>query len=267
VRARFGRRRHRGDSPAPHHERTTTCSRYWTVRRTDAASAPVPQEDKAAQPAPLVDEQGEGVELHEPPTAGGAPFTYYFPLSAGSEPETFPIRAIEINGYPWLVAPDVCRVLKEHNVTKVIACLNDDEKSVSPFETSSGIVQRLRIINAYTVKTLTIRSDVPHAKTFRQWVEDNIIMPAFDRRVDGSYARTATHDATPEPEQPRTEPAPTQGIRIWEILDGRGLRGLGRMDSKHGIDRRIGPWRISSGASRALTTRAGRMPATTCTSC
>ncbi len=95
--------------------------------------------------------------------------------------------------------PDVCRVLKEQNVTKVIACLDDDENSVSPFETSSGIVQRLRIINAYAVKSLTFQSDVPHAKTFRQWVEDNIIMPAFDRRVDGSYARTATHDAQSAP--------------------------------------------------------------------
>ena len=130
-------------------------------------------------------------------------------MSAGIVPfdfETNAVRVVTIDGQPWFVAMDVCRVLEHTNPTKAIASLDDDERgTINPADlkltfgysqddlnvglagrssSGHGGARRLAIVSESGLYALIVRSNKPSAKRFRKWVTAEVL-PALRR--DGFY--------------------------------------------------------------------------------
>lgn len=86
------------------------------------------------------------------------------------------VRAVTIDGEPWFVASDVCRVLEVVNTTQAMQALDDDERSMF----NIGRQGEANIINESGLYTLILRSrdavkkgSKPHA--FRKWVTAEVL--------------------------------------------------------------------------------------------
>lgn len=93
------------------------------------------------------------------------------------------IRTLTIDGEPWFVAADVCRVLEIGNPSMAVERLDDDEKGISTIDTLGG-KQRMTIINEPGLYTLVLSSRKPEAKAFKRWITHEVI-PAI--RKYGGY--------------------------------------------------------------------------------
>jgi prophage antirepressor-like protein len=101
---------------------------------------------------------------------------------------------IQIDGQPWFVAADVCRTLGLVGwASTYTARLDSVEKRVikksevysSELETSFGLKQpSLTLVTESGLYTLTLRSDKPEAKAFKNWITRDVL-PAI--RKDGMY--------------------------------------------------------------------------------
>lgn len=98
------------------------------------------------------------------------------------------VRAVTIDGEPWFVASDVCRVLEVVNTTQAMQALDDDERSMF----NIGRQGQANIVNESGLYTLILRSrdaikkgSKPHA--FRKWVTAEVL-PAI--RKHGRYEDT-----------------------------------------------------------------------------
>lgn len=106
--------------------------------------------------------------------------------------ESHAVRSLMIEGRPWFVAADVCRVLEHSNTTRAISRLDDDEKQIIDpnhwlGSTGRGGAQAMSVITQGAVIALTISSKLPKAKRLRRWLTDDVI-PALLR--DGTYSLT-----------------------------------------------------------------------------
>ncbi|MDK9644744.1 Bro-N domain-containing protein [Propionibacterium freudenreichii] len=102
-----------------------------------------------------------------------------------------PVRVIERDGEPWLVAADVCGVLTIANPRDALARLDPDEKGVGTTDTLGGM-QRMAIISEAGVYTLAMTSRKPQAKPFVRWLSHEVI-PSIRKR--GMYATPAGAEA------------------------------------------------------------------------
>ena len=84
------------------------------------------------------------------------------------------VRVVDIDGEPWFVAADVCRVLDIKNSRDAVADLDDDEKGVVNTDTLGG-KQEMRVINESGLYNLIFRSRKPEAKKFRKWVTAEVL--------------------------------------------------------------------------------------------
>lgn len=82
------------------------------------------------------------------------------------------VRVVDIDGEPWFVAADVCRVLEIQNPTDAVKNLDDDEQS--RYCLGSGGSDRI-IINESGLYNLIFRSRKPEAKKFRKWVTAEVL--------------------------------------------------------------------------------------------
>jgi prophage antirepressor-like protein len=98
--------------------------------------------------------------------------------------ESHAVRSVLIDGKPWFVAADVCRVLEIVNHRHAVSTLDDDEKGVVKTDTLGG-KQDLNIVSEGGVIWLSSRSNKPVAKRFWKWVR-SVVLPALIR--DGYYA-------------------------------------------------------------------------------
>ena len=108
-------------------------------------------------------------------------------MSAGIIPfdfESHAVRSVLIDGAPWFVAADVCRVLEIVNHRHAVSTLDEDEKGVVKTDTLGG-KQDLNIVSVSGVIWLSSRSNKPVAKRFWKWVRAEVL-PALAR--DGYYA-------------------------------------------------------------------------------
>lgn len=105
-----------------------------------------------------------------------------------------PVRCIQIDGAPWWVLSDVCKVLRVKNSRDVSNRLDADEKGVDKIDTPSG-VQNMTIINESGRYNVLLRSDKPEAKPFKRWVTHEVL-PQI--RNTGKYEAPKT-DSTPVP--------------------------------------------------------------------
>lgn len=96
-----------------------------------------------------------------------------------------PVRVVEIDGQPWFIAADVCRVLGLTNATMALRILDDDEKgTLNRIEVGMAPGAPLNIISESGRNKLAMRSDKPVAKVFQNWIAREVL-PAI--RKDGMY--------------------------------------------------------------------------------
>lgn len=98
--------------------------------------------------------------------------------------ESSEVRTVQVNGEPWFVLADVCKVLEIKNSRDAAAKLDGDEKGVALTDTLGG-TQKMTIINESGLYTVILRSDKPQAKPFRKWVT-SVVLPSI--RKTGSYS-------------------------------------------------------------------------------
>lgn len=91
------------------------------------------------------------------------------------------VRTVEVNGEPWWVLADVCKVLELSNPTVVAGRLEEDERSKFDLGRQGDVT----IINESGLYSVILRSDKPQAKPFRRWVTGEVL-PAI--RKNGSYS-------------------------------------------------------------------------------
>ena len=106
-------------------------------------------------------------------------------------PEFGTIRAVEIDGEPWLVGKDVALALGYKNPQEAIRNHVDaEDKGVSEILTPGGM-QKLPIINESGLYSLVLSSKLPKAKQFRRWVTSEVL-PSI--RKHGAYMTEDTLD-------------------------------------------------------------------------
>ena len=80
------------------------------------------------------------------------------------------IRAVEIDGEPWLVGKDVAEALGYKNTRQAIATnVDEEDRGVHSVDTPSG-VQEMTVINESGMYSLVLSSKLPTAKKFKRWV-------------------------------------------------------------------------------------------------
>jgi prophage antirepressor-like protein len=101
---------------------------------------------------------------------------------------THNIRVVTVEGEPWFLAADVCRVLEmplEKGVSKYLAYLDESEKrSVTPGQIGGKGMSHAKLISESGLYKRVLRSDKPQAKPFQDWVTKEVL-PAI--RKDGAY--------------------------------------------------------------------------------
>ena len=99
--------------------------------------------------------------------------------------ESSEIRTVQINGEPWFVLSDVCKVLELSSPHKVADRLDGDERNQIPVIDSLGRHRNTTVVNESGLYTVVLRSDKPQAKPFRKWVTSEVL-PSI--RKTGSYS-------------------------------------------------------------------------------
>jgi anti-repressor protein len=112
------------------------------------------------------------------------------------------VRVVMIDGEPWFVAADVCRVLEHTNPSVAVRMLEVEDVRVLPrsealnfgLATTDLRAQFLNVISEPGLYTLIMRSNVPAAKPFRRWVTSEVL-PSI--RKTGQYAVAEPAPALP----------------------------------------------------------------------
>lgn len=89
-----------------------------------------------------------------------------------------PVRVVDVEGEPWFVAKDVAEVLGYSNPLKAV---RDHCKGVNEtFTPTAGGYQAIKIIPERDVYRLVMRSRLPQAERFEEWVVGEVL-PAIRR--------------------------------------------------------------------------------------
>ena len=114
------------------------------------------------------------------------PFTY----------EGSAVRTLLIDGEPWFVLSDLCKVLDIAASGRLAARLDEGMRQTHPLPTPGG-QQNMTIVSEAGMYEVVIRSDKPEAVAFRRWITTEVL-PSIRKR--GGYL-------TPEAaEQALTDP-------------------------------------------------------------
>lgn len=106
-------------------------------------------------------------------------------MTVFNNPDFGEIRAVEINGEPWLVGKDVAAALGYTNPRDALAKhIDPEDKGVAKCDTLGG-TQDLTIINESGLYSLVLSSKLSSAKKFRRWVTAEVL-PSIRRT--GSYS-------------------------------------------------------------------------------
>lgn len=99
------------------------------------------------------------------------------------------VRVVMLNGEPWFIAADVCRVLELSNVSQALSRLDEDEKGIISTDTPGG-EQSLLTVNEAGLYALVLSSRKPEAKNFKRWLTHEVI-PTI--RKTGGYSIQQTY--------------------------------------------------------------------------
>lgn len=92
------------------------------------------------------------------------------------------VRVTELDGEPWFLAIDVCKVLGLSNVSEATSNISNTE--VQTFRVPGTRGRANKIVNESGLYQLVFQSRKPHARDFRDWVTGTVL-PAI--RKDGGY--------------------------------------------------------------------------------
>lgn len=81
---------------------------------------------------------------------------------------------LEIEGEPWFVASNICKILEISNPRDAISRLDDDEKNTVAINDGIGNPNK-NIINESGLYSLILTSRKPEAKTFKKWVTSEVL--------------------------------------------------------------------------------------------
>lgn len=95
-----------------------------------------------------------------------------------------PLRVVTIDGEPWFVLADLCRVLDLSNPSMVADRLDTDALSTAEVIDSMGRDQSARIVSEPGMYAVVFMSRKPEAAAFRRWIT-NEVLPSIRRT--GSY--------------------------------------------------------------------------------
>ena len=84
------------------------------------------------------------------------------------------VRTVMIDGEPWFVLTDLCRVLALPNAAMVARRIDDDAKGVSQIDTPGG-AQQMTVVSEAGMYEVVIRSDKPEAVNFRRWITTDVL--------------------------------------------------------------------------------------------
>ena len=96
------------------------------------------------------------------------------------------VRVLTLEGEPWFVAIDVCRVLGFSRPDNMHRTLGEGERIHTPHQMRGdfGLTHRNVLISESGLYKLIMRSDKPEARPFQDWVTREVL-PAI--RKDGMY--------------------------------------------------------------------------------
>lgn len=161
--------------------------------------------------------------------------------------ETNAVRVVMVDGEPWFVAVDVCRVLEIANSRDAVSRLDDDERQIVNLNTvgiTDGIPQRgvgntdgirgnpnTSAVSESGLYALIMMSRKPAAKRFRKWVTAEVLTAI---RRDGAYfqptgdraelaAKRAYYEALPDRHKEKAS-AHVEALRRIETLIAEGSR-------------------------------------------
>lgn len=117
------------------------------------------------------------------------PLVFTFPDTAQ------PVRTIMIDGEPWFVIADACKILELSNPTMAADRLEPDDLSSAEVIDSMGRRQTPRITNEPGLYDLIFQSRKLQARAFKRWITHEVI-PSIRRT--GSYSMEPTPTALPD---------------------------------------------------------------------
>ena len=85
-----------------------------------------------------------------------------------------PVRTLLLDGEPWWVLGDVCRVLDLGSPHKVADRLDPDEKGRNTIPTPGGN-QNMAVINEPGLYKVILQSRKPEAREFSRWVTHEVL--------------------------------------------------------------------------------------------
>lgn len=138
------------------------------------------------------------------PVAGGVQLA----MQIFEDQENHRIRTINLDGYVWFFASDVCEALEIKNPRDALSRLDEDERRTVGSADSSIPASRTNpsIISESGLYNLVFQSRKPEAKQFRRWVTAEVLpqlrrtgvysltgrgIPSFVRRFNDNWDRVA----------------------------------------------------------------------------
>ena len=79
------------------------------------------------------------------------------------------VRVVVIDGEPWFVLTDLCRVLDHSNPAMVAKRLDEGLSQAYPLHTPGG-PQQMTVVSEPGMYEVVIRSNKPEAVAFRRWI-------------------------------------------------------------------------------------------------
>ena len=89
--------------------------------------------------------------------------------------QTQQVRILLVDGSPWFVVADVCRILDLSNPTMAASRLDPDDLSTAEVIDGMGRTQQARIVNESGLYDLIFMSRKPEAKAFKRWVTHDLL--------------------------------------------------------------------------------------------
>jgi hypothetical protein len=102
------------------------------------------------------------------------------------------LRTVLIDDQPWFAAADAAKILGYRDAANAVRILRERHRGTHPMSTPGGI-QDLTVVSEPGIYRLAMRSDLPAAEDFQDWIVDEVL-PAI--RKTGRY------------EQPDDQPQP-----------------------------------------------------------
>lgn len=103
------------------------------------------------------------------------------------EYHAMPVRVVSIDGEPWFVLADLCKVLTLSAVGRVAARLDEGVRRTHTLQTAGG-AQQMTVVNESGMYEVVIRSDKAEAVEFRRWITGTVLP---EIRRTGSYGAPA----------------------------------------------------------------------------